>query len=361
MLEDIKDEPEIFKQLAKVYLPPNQPVQNISLNAEKISKIFIVASGSSRNAGNITKYFIESASKIPVNVEHASEFSTRNPVLSNNDLVIFVSQSGETSDVLAALEIAKNKNAMTFVITNNESSTIHRIADSAMFIYAGKEQSIPATKSFSSQLLCLYIVGIHLAEKKNTLSAEEIKFYKQKIREIPEKIEKIISNTKDIDKIAQKLYDKQSLIILGRGQNYGLAEEFALKIKETCYRNASGYPTGEFLHGYLAMIDEKSSVISIITKNAFDDTNYNLAIGNTMQLIKKRNANVVIVKDLNDINIAQKLGELPAEYLSIINCENNFSTIYSAVILHLLSYKMALLLGNDVNNPRSLSKTVYNE
>ena len=179
MLSDIKDEPEIFKKLAQFYLPTGKLVENIRINLEKISKIYIVASGSSRNAGNITRYFIESAAQIPVTVEHASEFATRNPVLSSDNLVIFVSQSGETSDVLSALHVAKTKGAYTFAITNNETSTIHNSADSAIFIYAGKETSIPATKSFASQLVCLYIIGIYLAEKNKTVSAEQIEEYKK--------------------------------------------------------------------------------------------------------------------------------------------------------------------------------------
>ena len=385
MLSDIKDEPEIFKKLAEVYLPEGKPVQNININLEKISKIYIIASGSSRNAGNITRYFIESVAQIPVTVEHASEFSVRNPVLSSNDLVIFVSQSGETSDVLAALQVAKTKGAYTFAVTNNEASTIHTTADSAMFIYAGKETSIPATKSFASQLVCLYIIGIYLAEKNNTISGEQadceqrlegglcppvmpfmasnqaIESYKQKIYRMPEKIEKLISNTEEIEKIAQKLHDKKSLIILGRGQNFGLAEECSLKIKETCYVNASGYPTGEFLHGHLAMLDENSPVVSIITKYGHDEANYTLSIGNTMQLIKKRNADVVIVKDKSDTYINSKLSEFSVEYLNISEFNEEFSPVYSAVVLHLLTYKMAELLGNDVNNPRSLSKTVSAE
>ncbi|HBG49705.1 MAG TPA: hypothetical protein DDW90_09440 [Cyanobacteria bacterium UBA9971] len=361
MLNDIKDEPEIFKKLAEIYLPEKKPVQNININLEKISKIYIIASGSSRNAGNITRYFIESVAQIPVTVEHASEFSVRNPVLSPNDLVIFVSQSGETSDVLSALQVAKTKGAYTFAVTNNETSTIHTTANSAMFIHAGKEISVPATKSFASQLVCLYIIGIYLAEQKNSISVEEIELYKQKIHQMPEKIEKLISNTEEIDKIAQKLHDKKSLIILGRGQNFGLAEECSLKIKETCYINAGGYPTGEFLHGHLAMLDENSPVISIITKYGHDEVNYTLAVGNTMQLIKKRNADIVIVKDAADNYIYSKFSEFSVEYLNISEFNEEFSPVYSAVVLHLLTYKMAELLGNDVNNPRSLSKTVSAE
>lgn len=361
MILDIKDEPQIIKKLAEVYLPSGKSVQNVEIQVENLSKIYIIASGSSRNAGNITRYFVESVSQIPVTVEHASEFSTRNPVLSSEDLVIFVSQSGETSDVLAALKVAQSKGAHTLAITNNEVSTIHKSANSAMFIYAGKEISVPATKSFAAQLVCLYIIGICLAEHKKTLSAEEIIGLKQKIYDMPKKIEKLILKTEEVNKIAQNLHDKKSLIVLGRGQNFGLAEEAALKIKETCYINASGYPTGEFLHGHLAMLDENAPVISIITKYGHDEENYALCIGNTKQFIKKRNADVTVVKNAADNEINAKLSEYNVDYLNVSEFNEEFSPVYTAVVLHLLANKMAEILGHDVNNPRSLSKTVSGE
>lgn len=361
MLDDIKDEPQIIKTLAEKYLPEALPVHNIQIPTEQVSKIYIVASGSSRNAGNITRYFMEQAAQIPVIVEHASEFGERNPILSSNDVVIFVSQSGETADVSQALKIAKAKGAYTFAITNNEDSTIHKTADSAMFIHAGKEISIPATKSFMAQLVCLYMIGIYIAEKNASIPYEKIESYKQKIRQMPEKIAKLISgfsNNKENDKIAQKLSSYKSLIILGRGQNFGLAEEFALKVKETCYINTSGYPTGEFLHGHLAMLDENCPFVSIITKYDENESNYNFAVNNTVQIIKKRNPSVFIVKAKTDSFINSKLSEYDTEYINIDELDEDFSPVYSASALHLLSYKMAASMGHDVNNPRSLSKTV---
>jgi glutamine---fructose-6-phosphate transaminase (isomerizing) len=360
MLEDIKDEPLIIKTLSKTYIPLDKPVQNINISGN-LSKIYIVASGSSRNAGNITRYFIESVSQIPATVEHASEFALREPVLSSDDLVIFVSQSGETSDVLSALQVAKSKSAKTFAITNNETSTIHTSAVSVIFIHADKKISIPATKSFIAQLICLYIVGIHLAEQNNTISEEKICYYKEQIHSLPQKIEKLIQKTEEIDEIAEKLYKTKSLIVLGRGQNFGLAEEGALKIKETCYINVNGYPTGEFLHGHLAILDENTPVISIITKYGQHENNYQLSVKNTIQLIKKRNAKVFVIKDKTDSSLANQFGEYKCEFLNVSEFNEEFSPVYSGIVLHLLANKMAELLGNDVNNPRSLSKTVSAE
>ncbi len=359
MLNDIKDEPEILRKLAEVYLPAGKNVQNIEILLNEISKIYIVASGSSRNAGNIAKYFIESITRIPVIVEHASEFGTRNPVLYKDDLVIFVSQSGETSDVLAALQIAKNKGACTFAITNNSDSTIHKAADSAMFIHAGKETSIPATKSFIAQLVCLFILGVYIAEKNNKISPEEIQKFCTELNQMPEKLEKLISNTQQINSAAEKLFNTKSLVILGKGQGFGLADEAALKIKETCYINTAGYPTGEFLHGHLAMIDEGCPVVSILLKN--DTINHNIAVGNTLKLINKRDAHVFAVKDVSDDYVSSKFAGHSVEYIDITASAEVFSSVYAAVVLHLLAYKMAELLGHDVNNPRSLTKTVSND
>jgi len=358
MLDDINDEPAIIKTLLDEYLSGTK-IKNIDIAINSISKIYIIASGSSRNAGNVAKSFIESSAQIPVIVEHASEFAVRNPVLSKDDLVIFVSQSGETADVLAALQTAKNKGSFTFAVTNNPESTIHNTADEAMFIYAGKETSIPATKSFIAQLVCLYIIGIYLGEKFNLISSETITEYKKIISEMPEKIAKIISNTEETDKIAEKLFAAKSLIILGKGQNFGLAEEAALKIQETCYINAASYPTGEFLHGHLALVDESCPVISIITK--YEHDNHVISTGNTIKLIKKREAEVFIVKDESDDYVTQKLSDYNTEFLNITEDGKDFSSVYTAVVLHLLAYKMAVRLGHDVNNPRSLSKTVSND
>jgi len=363
MLQDINDEPQILKTLSEIHLPKNFPVQKIELPNKSFSKIYIVASGSSRNAGNITKHFIEASTGIPVFVEYASEFGERNPALSHDDLVIFVSQSGETSDVLAALKIATHKGAFTLAITNNEESTIHKSADIGIFIHAGKEISIPATKSFIAQLVCLYITGLSLAENLKTLPKERLEFLKNKIREMPEKTEKIIQNTNEIDKIAEKLYKYKSLIILGRGENFGLAEEAALKIKETCYINACGYPTGEFLHGHLAMIDENTPVVSIITKYAQqpEECNYGFAVKNTLQLVKKRNPNLTILKAASDQKIEDAFSGIECDFFNIPEFSEEFSPVYSAILLHLLANRMAELLGHDVNNPRSLSKTVSND
>ncbi|KKQ38286.1 MAG: Isomerizing Glutamine-fructose-6-phosphate aminotransferase [Candidatus Moranbacteria bacterium GW2011_GWF2_37_7] len=321
MLKDIKETPAALETLLK----------NTQITLKKdISKIYIAASGSSRNAANIARYFIEKITNIPVIVDYASEFAHRSVAMTQNDLFIPLSQSGETADVLSALKKAKDKGIATFAITNNENSTIYKSTDAGMLAYAGKETSIPATKSFTCQLMCLYLLGIHLAGKQE-----------QDLYKVPEKIAQFIDNCSELDSIAKQIKDFKSLIILGRGQNWAFAEEGSLKIKETTYINATGYPTGEFLHGHLAVLDENFPVISILTRCFDDADNYFLAIKNTEEIKKKR----------NPILIELRHGE-----------ENEFiAPFITAVMLQLLTYKTAILLGRDTDKPRSLNKVVEKE
>lgn len=306
----------------------------INLEPLKFNKIYIAASGSSRNAANIAKYFIEKVVKTPVIVDYAGEFAHRSVAFGKNDLFIPLSQSGETADVLSALNKAKMSGVRTFAITNNENSSIHKLADSAIQAYAGTEKSIPATKTFTCQLMALYLLGMHLGKLHGT----EIEKITDKI---PEKISKFIEQEDQTDAIAEKIKSTKSLILLGRGQNHPLAEEGALKFKETTYINATGYPTGEFLHGHLALLDENFPVISILTRSFDDSENYPLAIKNTEEISQKRNP-ILIKLSHNEEN------EIIAPFIT-------------AVMLQLLTYKTAMLLGRDVDNPRSLQKTVESE
>ncbi|OGI02915.1 MAG: hypothetical protein A2Y25_09890 [Candidatus Melainabacteria bacterium GWF2_37_15] len=321
MLKDIKETPAALETLLK----------NTQITLKKdISKIYIAASGSSRNAANIARYFIEKMANMPVIVDYASEFAHRSVAMTQNDLFIPLSQSGETADVLSALKKAKDKGIATFAITNNENSTIYKSTDIGMLAYAGEETSIPATKSFICQLMCLYLLGLHLAGKQE-----------QDLWKVPEKIASFIENCSELDSIAEQIKDFKNLIILGRGQNWAFAEEGALKIKETSYINATGYPTGEFLHGHVAVLDENFPVISILTRCFDDAENYPLAIKNTEEIKKKR----------NPIMIELRHGE-----------ENEIiASFITAVMLQLLTYKTAMLLGRNVDKPRSLNKVVEKE
>jgi glucosamine--fructose-6-phosphate aminotransferase (isomerizing) len=366
MFNDIIEQPKIINTLAKKYLPIDQPVQEIDLSIsiddiKSLSKIYIVASGSSRNVGNIAKYFFENVTNIPVFVDYASEFAHRNPVLNKNDLFIAISQSGETGDTIAALKVAIDKGAHTFAITNNPDSKIYHMAKSKMQVDAGKEISIPATKSFTAQLFNLYVLALCLAEKRKTLNPEKIKELKQEFRSLGDKIENFLQNPEEIYAIAEKLKDFKSIALVGRGPNSAVAEEGALKIKETTYINANGYPTGEFLHGYIAVVDENIPVISIIDYKARNNNSYNLSVTNTEKIKATRDPYLIIIKNQEDnsFNTIPSLSD--ADFINIPQSENETFSILSVISLQLLAFKMAEHLGRDVNNPRSLTKSIVSE
>ncbi|HSA06109.1 MAG TPA: SIS domain-containing protein [Candidatus Gastranaerophilales bacterium] len=359
MLKDIKETPDALKAALKAYFDQEKNIKNIKIpvNEQEIEKIYITASGSSRNAANFAKFFIEKTANIPVIVDYAGEFAHRSPVLNKNDLIISLSQSGETADVLAALKKARTAGISVFSITNNETSSIHKLADSGMLILAGTEESIPATKSFTCQLICLYIFGIHLAEKRNSLPKEEIQAIKEKIFLIPDKISLAIEEfSEKINPIALKIKDFNSLIILGRGQNWAFAEEAALKIQETCYINAFGFPTGEFMHGHIAVLDEKSIVLSIQTR-AFDDLqSYNLALKNTQEIKKKRAPFLITIG--HDSSAYPTQSDI---FIEIKDQDEIITAFICVIILQLITNKTAELLGRDVISPRSLNKALLNE
>ena len=365
MLEDILEQPEIISSLAKKYFPVNQPLQGLELNLSmhdiyNLNNIYIVASGSSRNAGNIVKYFMEHALKLPVIVDYASEFAHRAPAISKNDLFIAISQSGETADTYSALKIAVSKGAHTIAITNNPDSKIYRLSQSAIHIEAGKEKSIPATKSFIAQLITLYALTMYLGEKRSSVSGERMNRLKKELHATGEAVEEFIENSAFLDETAKKLSGLKSLAILGRGANHAAAQEGALKIMETSYIDATGYPTGEFMHGYVAMVDENAPVLSIILKDD-KNMNYNLCLTNTEEIKKKRNPDLIIIKSDNDKDIEQRPLLKDSLFLEIPSFSQEISSIFVVVLFQLLALKIANILNLDVNNPRSLSKAIENE
>lgn len=322
MLKDIKETPTALRTLLKN--------TDIDLKTRNISKLYIAGSGSSRNAAIAAKYFIEKTTGIPVIIDFAGEFAHRSVVFSQDDLFVALSQSGETADVLAALKKARLSNIQTLAVTNNENSTIHRTADSSMLLYAGFERSIPATKTFTCQMMALYLLGLYISDKNE-----------ERLSLIPDKIAELLDNEDKTLAIAKQIKNFSNLVILGRGQNWALAAEAALKIRETCYINASGHPAGEFLHGHLAILDSNFPVISILTRCFDDRENYPLAKKNTDEIKRKRNPVLISIDDSGD-------DEVIAPFLT-------------AVTLQLLAYNTAKLLGRDTDRPRSLEKAVISE
>lgn len=366
MFNEIQEQPKILKKLIEKYFLINKPVQNIKLNLLKeeiinLSKIYIIASGSSRNVGGIAKYFFENIAKIPVEVDYASEFSHRNPNLTTNDFVIAISQSGETADTFSALKVAKEKGSHTFALTNNPESKIHNLAESQMQAGAGEEKNIAATKSFTAQLINLYALALYLAEQRDIANAETRENLKQEFYSAIDKLEELINNTEEFDKIVQKIKDSKSLIILGRGSNFPVAQEGALKIKETSYIDANGYPSGEFLHGYVAVVDENIPVISIIIPNLVDDATYRLSIQNTETVKKKRNPSLIIIKSKKDKEIESNPEFKDAYFINIPDSCEMISPVFTSVALQILAFKVAETLGRDFSNPRGLTKAITSE
>ena len=365
MYSEIIEQSQILKELAKKYLPLNSSVQNIHLNITKeeldnLSKVYIVASGSSRNVGNIAKYLIENIARLHVDVDYSSEFAHRNPCLKNNDLVIAVSQSGETADTYYALREAVDKGAHTLALTNCPESKINNLAKSSMHVGAGKERGIAATKSFTAQLINLFALAVFLGEQRGTISEEEAEELKEELHSALEKMDEFLENTDNITKLAQKIKDVSNLVIVGRSLSYAVAQEGALKIKETSYIDANGYPTGEFLHGYVAVLDNDIPVISIIVPNKKHEANYKLAIKQTLEMQQKGNSRLIIIKNSEDKAIEERFSE-DVQYINIPSSCEEVSPFFTVVCLQLLALRIAEALGKDPDNPRGLTKAIVSE
>lgn len=366
MLNDIKEQPEIIKNLIIKYLSNENNIENVDIDLgieqlHAISNIYIVASGSSRNVGNVARYFLEKILNKTVIVDYASEFAHRHPAVKANDFVIAISQSGETADTYAALKVARDKGAYTFALTNNPESRIHKFADFNMEVGAGVENSIPATKSFIAQLFNIYILGLFVAEKLNSINDEHILRIKKALCTLPLKISEVINSFDSLENIAKKIMNLNNIVIVGRSSSHAVAQEAALKIKETSYIEANGFPAGEFLHGYVAAVEEDAPLIAILLPEFDEPSSFRLAVKNAENIRKKRNPSFVIIKEENSeiIDSSELVDNSCFINISVSDC-----LVYpfvSVVLFQLLSYKIAQLLGRDVNNPRGLTKALQNE
>lgn len=360
MLTEILEQPKIIERLVDRYICPENFVKNIDIDIDfnEISKIYIGASGSSRNVGNIAKYFLSDITNLPVSTDYSSEFAYKNQVLGKSDLFIAISQSGQTADTFEALKVAKKQGCKTIALTNNVNSKIHKLADFKIDILAGKEKSIAATKSFTAQLLTLYILGIFIGIKRKTLSNEFLQNFLKEINSLSVKVSELLETKTIIETISKNILNTKSLVLIGRSFNYAVAREGALKIKETCYIDANGYPSGEFLHGHLAFTDKTTPIISIIPEKESSKI-YALAIKNTIEIQTKRKTPLIIIKNKENKFIEEVFEN--TIFIDIPNCSLYLSSILSAIALQLLAYYIAEDLGYDVDNPRSLTKAVLEE
>ena len=355
MLKEIHEQPKAIKDTLRGRLLVDQgKIQINSINEykekfQKANRIIIVACGTSWHAGLVGEYLLEHFVRIPVEVEYASEFRYRDPIIKKNDIVVCISQSGETADTLAALKIAKEKGAFIYGICNVVGSSISRATHSGMYTHAGPEIGVASTKAFSSQITVLILLALKLAELKNTIDPETSKAYQKELSEIPSLIEAVIKNNSTIKTIAEKYADSTNCIYMGRGYNFPVALEGALKLKEISYIHAEGYPAAEMKHGPIALIDKNMPVVVIATKK----TNYDKIVSN-IQEIKSREGKIIAIVSEGDKTIAK----LANDVIEIPDVSEFFTPIIAAIPLQLLSYYIAIIRGCNVDQPRNLAKSV---
>ena len=314
------------------------------------NRIIIVACGTSWHAGLVAEYLFEDLARIPVEVEYASEFRYRNPVIHETDVVIAISQSGETADTLAAIQLAKQKGATIIGICNVVGSSIPRSSHAGSYTHAGPEIGVASTKAFTAQVTVLSLMAIYIAHKRGTISDSR---YHQLITEldcIPDKVKQVIDNTNEqIKNIAQSLKDAPNFLYLGRGYNFPVALEGALKLKEISYIHAEGYPAAEMKHGPIALIDEKMPVVVVATNQSA----YEKIVSNIQEVAARKGRVIAIVNKADNT-----IKELAEHVIEIPETEEPFSPLLSVIPLQLLSYYIAVYLGKNVDQPRNLAKSV---
>lgn len=316
------------------------------LNADRI---IIIACGTSWHAGLVAEYIFEDLTRIPVEVEYASEFRYRNPVIRENDVVIAISQSGETADTLAAIKLAKSKGAFVFGVCNVVGSTIAREADAGAYTHAGPEIGVASTKAFTTQITVLTLIALRLARAKVTISSSDFRQHLLELELIPAKVEKALKSDAYVKTIAAIYKDVKNFLYLGRGYNFPVALEGALKLKEISYIHAEGYPAAEMKHGPIALIDENMPIVVIATKRG----HYDKVVSN-IQEIKSRKGKIIGIVTEGDVTVK----ELADHVIEVPETLDSLSPLLTTIPLQLLSYHIAVMLNKNVDQPRNLAKSV---
>lgn len=353
MLKEIFQQPLVIKNNLSKYIDQSGVnLKDINMSEkmiEKIKKIHIIACGTAFYASLLGKYFIEKLSRIPVEVDYASEFRYRTQIYNSDSLGIVVSQSGETADTIAAMRSFKKRSCPVFAIVNVIGSTISREADESIYINAGPEIGVASTKAFIGQVISLYLLAIFLGKNKRVLSAENEKKLIQELMAIPQKIEMIFSKENIIKEIAEKYSKYQHFLYLGRDFNFPIALEGALKLKEISYIHAEAYTAGEMKHGPIALLDKKFPVVAICPK----DHVYNKMISNIKE-VNARDAKIIAIASEGD----KQIKNIVDEVIFIPTVEQTLYPLLSVIPLQLLAYYIADILGRDVDKPRNLAKSV---
>jgi len=350
MLKEIFEQPKAVSDtlLGKFDLAGSISCEELSSLSTDIERILILACGTAYHAGLIGKYALEDWAKIPVDVELASEFRYRKPVLSKKTLVITISQSGETMDTLMALRHAKSLGAQTLSICNTMGSTIPRESDAVMYTHAGPEIAVASTKALLTQIIVLNLIGLHFAHIRKTLSVSEISQLREEMLALPNKIEEILETVEPLRAMTRGFKDSTSVLFLGRHVGYPAALEGALKLKELAYMHAEGFAGGELKHGPIALIEEGTPVIAILPPFASEISE---KMRSNIQEVKARGAKVIAIADSSTTLDVPHLIRIPSSHELL-------QPILSIVPLQVFAYEMAVARGNDVDQPRNLAKSV---
>jgi glucosamine--fructose-6-phosphate aminotransferase (isomerizing) len=355
MLKEIHEQPRSIQDSFRGRLNLKQGVVKMSgiddheERWKNAGRIIIVACGTSWHAGLVAEYLFEDFARIPVEVEYASEFRYRNPVLFPNDIVIAISQSGETADTLAAIELAKEKGAFIFGVCNVVGSTISRATHSGAYTHAGPEIGVASTKAFTAQVTVLFQMALALAEKRGTLSSERLSRLVAELNSLPLKITEVLKTNRQVEQIAHIYKDRRNALYLGRGYSFPVALEGALKLKEISYIHAEGYPAAEMKHGPIALIDEEMPVFVIATEGA----SYEKVVSNIQEVRARKGQVIAIVTEGDKVvrGLANHVIEIP-------RTDDSLVPIVSAIPLQLLAYHIAILRECNVDQPRNLAKSV---
>ncbi|MGK0464852.1 glutamine--fructose-6-phosphate transaminase (isomerizing) [Clostridium sp.] len=354
MLKEIHEQPKAIRDTMTSRIVLGEPItlDDINITKEqikKLNKIYIVACGTAYHAGAVGKYVIEKLARIPVELDIASEFKYRDPIMDENTLMIVISQSGETADTMSALRLAKSKGARVIAVTNVVGSAASREADDVLYTWAGPEIAVASTKAYVTQLIAMYIIALFFAQNKETLSNDEIEEIKIAMMELPEKAEAVIANKETVQKFTAKTYMQKDMFFIGRGLDYAVAMEGSLKLKEISYIHSDAYAAGELKHGPIALMEEGTVVVALATQEALFDK-----MVSNIKEITTRGAKVFAFALEGHTEIEEAVHSVTY----IPKVMDILVPVISVIPLQLLSYYMAIQKGCDVDKPRNLAKSV---
>ena len=354
MLKEIHEQPKAVQETLSRRIDSKTGdirLDGISLTMEdlqKLTKIVIVACGTAYHAGLVGKYLIEKFARIPVEVDIASEFRYRDPFVDEHTLFIAVSQSGETLDTLMSLREAKSKGARILSIVNVVGSSVARESDDVFYTWAGPDIAVASTKAYTTQLICFYLLALYMGRLKGTVSDDSYRMMMRELNALPEKIQRILDRSKDIEKLAELLYNRTQVFYIGRGLDSAVAYEGSLKLKEISYINSFAIAAGELKHGTIALMEPETTVIALATQDRLFDKMYS-----NIEEVKARHAHIVtLVKEGHDVK------DISTEVITIPNCTDEVAPVLSVVPLQLFAYYVARAKGENIDKPRNLAKSV---